>query len=61
MKKRFGKFSSLAIIGLLMFTGCLDILDSGDAIGSNYNPTAGYIAVFILFIFMLLMSLIGII
>ena len=40
MKKRFGKFSSLAIVGLLMFTGCLDILDSGDAIGSNYNPTA---------------------
>ena len=40
MKKRFGKFSSLAIIGLLMFTGCLDIFDSGDAIGSNYNPTA---------------------
>ena len=40
MKKRFGKFSSLAIVGLLMFTGCLDIFGSGDVIGSNLNPTA---------------------
>ena len=40
MKKRFGKFSSLAIVGLLMFTGCLDILGSGDVIGNNLNPTA---------------------
>ena len=40
MKKRFGKFSSLAIVGLLMFTGCLDIFGSGDVIGNNLNPTA---------------------
>ena len=40
MKKRFGKFSSLAIVGLLLFTGCLDIFGSGDVIGSNYNPSA---------------------
>ena len=40
MKKRFGKFSSLAIVGLLMFTGCLDIIGSGDVIGNNLNPTA---------------------
>ena len=40
MKKRFGKFSSLAIVGLLMFTGCLDLFGSGDVIGSNYNPSA---------------------
>ena len=40
MKKRFGKLSSLAIVGLLMFTGCLDIFGSDDVIGSNYNPSA---------------------
>ena len=40
MKKRFGKLSSLAIVGLLMFTGCLDLVGSGDVIGSNYNPSA---------------------
>ena len=40
MKKRFGKFSSLAIVGLLMFTGCLDIFGSGDVIGNNLSPTA---------------------
>ena len=40
MKKRFGKFSSLAIVGLLMFTGCLDLFGSDDVIGSNYSPSA---------------------
>ena len=40
MKKRFGKLSSLAIVALLMFTGCLDLFGSGDVIGSNYNPSA---------------------
>ena len=40
MKKRFGKISSLAIVGLLMFTGCLDLFGSDDVIGSNYSPSA---------------------
>jgi len=40
MKKRFGKLSSLAIVGLLMFTGCLDIFGSDDVIGNNYAPSA---------------------
>ncbi len=40
MKKISGKFSSLAIVGLLMFTGCLDILGSENAIGNNYSPDA---------------------
>ena len=40
MKERFGKFSSLAVIGLLLFTGCLDIFDSEDVIGNNLNPVA---------------------
>ncbi len=40
MKEMFGKFSSLAVVGLLLFTGCLDLFGSGDVIGSNYNPNA---------------------
>jgi PKD repeat protein len=40
MKKIFGKFSSLAIVGLLLFTGCLDILGGEEALGSNLNPVA---------------------
>ena len=37
MKKRLRKFSSLAIIALLLLSGCLD---SQEAIGSNLNPVA---------------------
>ena len=40
MKETLGKFSSLAVVGLLLFTGCLDLFGSGDVIGSNYNPNA---------------------
>ena len=40
MKKNFGKFSSLAIVGLLLFTGCLDILGTEEVLGSNLNPVA---------------------
>ena len=40
MKKIFGKFSSLAIVGLLLFTGCLDILGTEEVLGSNLNPVA---------------------
>ena len=40
MKKIFGKFSSLAIVGLLLFTGCLDILGSEESLGYNLNPVA---------------------
>ena len=40
MKKIFGKFSSLAIAGLLLFTGCLDILGTEEAVGKNITPVA---------------------
>ena len=37
MKNQIQKISSLAIVGLLMFSGCLD---TEDAMGDNQNPTA---------------------
>ena len=40
MKKAFRKYSSLAIVGLLLFTGCLDIFGTDDVIGNNLNPVA---------------------
>ena len=40
MKKEFRKYSSLAIVGLLLFTGCLDMFGTDDVIGNNLNPVA---------------------
>ena len=39
MKEKFRKFSSFAIIGILMFSGCLGI-GTEEAIGTNSNPQA---------------------
>ncbi|SVC34942.1 uncharacterized protein METZ01_LOCUS287796, partial [marine metagenome] len=39
MKENMNKFSSLAIVGLLMLSGCLGIGDDG-VIGDNLNPQA---------------------
>jgi len=39
MKEKLRKFGSMAIIGLLVFSGCLD-LGSEEAIGDNLNPQA---------------------
>ena len=38
MKEKLRKFGSMAIIGLLVFSGCLDF-GSDEAIGDNLNPT----------------------
>ena len=40
MKKTFSPFSSLVVVGLLLFTGCLDIFGTEDVIGNNLNPVA---------------------
>ena len=37
MKNQVQKICSMAIVGLLMFSGCLD---TEEAIGKNLNPTA---------------------
>ena len=37
MKNQIQKICSMAIVGLLMFSGCID---TEEAIGTNINPTA---------------------
>ena len=39
MEKKINKISSMAIVGLLIFSGCLGFGDDGQ-IGENFNPTA---------------------